>query len=133
MPFIALIQDLLSLLTRTATSAIQSLSCILFRVLPYFKLEALTNLHFEKFKRRALFTSPTQIFQNTKILFLFSCHKGYAISIRLAKSECFESFKYLFRNTVNSKFLFRIVNYATHIWEPETVDNKSNSRVTRTS
>ena len=96
MPFIALIQDLLSLLTRMATSAIHSLSCILFRVLPCFKLEALINLPFEKSNCRALAISPTQIFQNTET-FLFSCHKGYAISIRLANSECFESFKYLFK------------------------------------
>lgn len=82
----------------------------------------------------ALYSLPLhRFFKIPKLFFLFSCHKGYAISIRLAKSECFESFKYLFRNTVNSKFLFRIVNYATHIWEPETVDNKSNSRVARTS
>lgn len=115
MPFIALIQDLLSLLTRTATSAIHSLSCILFRVLPYFQLETLTNLPFEKSKYRALAISPTQIFQNTET-FLLSCHKGYAISIRLANSECFKSFKYLFRNIVHSRFLFLIVNYATQIW-----------------
>ena len=116
MPFIALIQVLLSLLTRTATSAVHSLSCILFRVLSYFKLEALTNSRFEKFKCRALAISPTQIFKNTKT-FLFSCHKGYAISIRLANSEYFESFKYLFRNIANSGSLLLTVNYATYTWE----------------